>query len=803
MKSAGNITRTVVVLLLTAVPMLLASAQSPFVTLEGRSFKLNGQEYYPVVLNYYAEIVSNANQSADTLELYYSPASHYDANPYGHFESIDSAVCRAQLETHFAKIVSMGFNTIRLNQTVIMSKDGPGGQRHYKIDVRFNQINTWPPHYRLDLDLNTFTSDLSMRYFHLLRKIIRLANAAGLKTILVCGEDAEGWDDPNQLTLAQDDQAVDLYASYLVRLAEELKDEPGLIAYDLWNEPNWTASHLTAWSKAEICDFTKRWYEAIHGTNEAPRDQNHWITLGGSTFNEVATWDPAVMKLDFYSPHIYPGLLTLDDYDLQSAIEQVKAQLYWLGADCPMPWLIGETGFIADDDWWDPLDASGSQPNHNHLDPDPAYHMMPWMQGSEQDQADYATLSLDAVRNYGGSGYSWWDFQNCRDVSIPGVLNDYPNDPDKWLQGNFFGLLHYGNDVALLPNANLPGAPAEWFQANPWRDKKVVSPGTDIFANYDPGSAPTALPAPPTNYYSWQGTGGALEKQYTLKDQNDLPVANGLATVVWFYHTADPSDLPTTGKDFWDRNVANADGLCSISRRAQPGSHYDDPDPLDLRIQATGAGELLYSPEQGIPWPQNGSIIPIVRKRLFFEDIVSGLVVGVDEEKDVKAWSKLTLEDAAILGTGTDGGEATFHGRDEIHVQSEFHAQFGSEVHIFTEPTFLECGTEVVGMVQQSGDYTRAFVQKDLQQPRRLLLAFNKPELQISAYPNPCTTALYVTFTEGTGTCTAYNVLGEQVLTTSVINGSLQIDTEGWVPGEYTIRIDVSGLEHTAKVTKQ
>ena len=771
MGRAGFIRRVMTVLLLQGGIAIGHSAQGQFVTLEGRKFMLNGQEFYPVVMNYSTELASNSNNSQDPVNLYCTPATHYDYSIYSHLECDDVVSCTAQLATHFDKIASMGFNTIRLGMCPVMHQNGTGGLRQYRMTVRYNDGN-WPAPYLVDMLLDSFDDPFSERYFELLRSVIQIADAHGLKVILLCAEDS-GPDPPeDQLTLALDQAAVDLYASYLSKLASELSQEPGLLAYDLWNEPNWTADHLTAYSKNEICGFTTEWYDSIHGA-----DPNHFVTLGGSAYHEISSWDPALMKLDFYSPHIYPNPERFDDYNNANANERYKAELYWLAADCPMPWLIGETGFIAEDDVIDPLDAVGGY-NEQHLDADPAHHRMPWMGGSEQDQRDFAELSLNAVRAYGATGYSWWDFQNSR-VSWLMVT-----DPKDFLQGNFFGLLKYGNDAGL-------GLPSPWNVQNSWRDKLAVQ----SFSAFDPGSAPTALPPPPTNYYSWHGTGGPIERQYTLVDENTQePIANALATVVWFYHDQLEQDIEV-GEDLWDRNPTNESGLAVIRKPPDTWTGYDPPVAKDLRLQVSGGGGIQY----GNTLPTSGTF-PLNRHRLFFSDHQQDIIVPTADYRDLKAWSELSVTDMLVEGNGSAGGSANLHARDLVNVSSEFHAQRGSEVHLYTDATFMECGADFHSPQPRPVQYPQ--LARTAENTTFIQLRFQGGQPVLSLSPNPCGEEVMVVCTWDVWTCRVVDAQGREVFVRTVKAEPLQIGTRSFAAGEYTVIAEHNGESITSKLVK-
>jgi Cellulase (glycosyl hydrolase family 5) len=793
MARTGSFSRAAMVFCLVTNAFSMIRAQSSIVTLEGRRFTLNDQEFYPVVMNYGIDFLSNTvhpDQVTDVRDIMVSPASHTDESIGSYFEFDDQNALDAQFETHFQKMLDMGFNTIRLvNALPFMRRESVNGPRFYTMRVR-HDLHNWTPDpvdYRLELDPPFFGNAVSAQLFTLIEHVLDLADGMGLKVILLCADDAGS--ETTQLTLATDQSAVDWYASYLHELGEALQGHPALLAYDLWNEPIWTNYDLLSLSKAQVCAYTTQWYDALKAA-----DPEHLVTLGGAMHHELGSWDPAVMKLDFYSPHAYPYQSILFNYDLTTAYEAYKAELYWLGADCPMPWLIGETGFVAEDDALDPLDVFNGY-NYHHLDDDPAHHQMPFMQGSETDQDYFAQMSLDAVRDYRGSGYSWWDFQNSR---VTWLLVEFTEpDPKKWMQGNFFGLLKYGNDVTFPLDPNHPELLAEWQQTNPWRDKIAV--GT--FANYAPSAAPEALPQPPAHYGSWYSTGGDAYAQYTIEDLDGAPIPHALATVQWLYRTVNPND-GGAGEELWDRNTTDPSGQCTIRKRLATNIDYEEPEAKKLFIDATGAEHIEYYPDGGVPWPVVGSTIPMDRNRLHLEDLVVDHVVPQNAEEEHAAWSSLTLTDVVVEGDGSTGGVADFKARDVVHASGEFLAKHGSEAHLFTEPVFLDCDDEIIGMVPEGQAQHRSSSKGSDVQAKRLFLSFLQPLPSVRAYPNPCTARVQVSLTEGVGQCTIISSSGVVVFRSSVAAQTHDVDVSTWAAGEYSVRVWTVEGEQTKVITK-
>ena len=97
--------------------MLSLFAEGQFITIEGRQFKKNGQDFYPMVCNYNFEYVYNDNSTNYYLsrEHSYGPGSplSWNSMPNYEFECTDSATAYNEILDDFTKIHDMGFNCIR------------------------------------------------------------------------------------------------------------------------------------------------------------------------------------------------------------------------------------------------------------------------------------------------------------------------------------------------------------------------------------------------------------------------------------------------------------------------------------------------------------------------------------------------------------------------------------------------------------------------------------------------------------------------------------------------------------------
>ena len=128
-----------------------------------------------------------------------------------------------------------------------------------------------------------------------------------------------------------------------------------------------------------------------------------------------------------------------------------------------MPWIIGETSFAAiDDEWYGSADRHYPEVN-GELDGS--------LNGEHFNQKSYAQEMLAYVRDCGGSGFSWWEFQEL----------SWGNPTD-----DGYGLLRHGEAITDY--------------------SAIRKPVVDAFENYLDvnGEPPAPNPAnaiPPPNYY--------------------------------------------------------------------------------------------------------------------------------------------------------------------------------------------------------------------------------------------------------------------------------------------------------------
>jgi hypothetical protein len=731
------------------------TSEAQYVTMHGRKFMLNGQEFYPKVLNVpmeYAVPISTTPTIADAGTMYAALWRFYGPG-YGawHFEFHNEAGSHAQVQAYFNRIASMGYNTVRLTGWIIPFIDNdvndPAGKYTLGVGNGIGGGNIFST--SVELDRMTFSDVWSQRMFHLLREILHMADLAGLKVILMTG-DRVVHQDGSSFSPTATSEASSGYASWLERLAGELANEPALMAYDLWNEPIWcnNSYEMVSHSKDEICSFTAQWYDGIHVS-----DNNHLVTLNGYSISEIGSWDPAVLKIDFYSPHVYP-VHFMDQFSVSTHADLARDEVYWLGRTCPIPWMIGEMNFHANDETTGPFFGQ-----------DAMYHAWPYMDGTEQEQSDYFATVMDATRSCLGSGISWWA---CQDLGVTDLNAAIAATDKKNYRNQWDGALRFRRNGSINTQDIM----------DPYYSKIMDG----MVANYDPGTAPTNLPSVPSGYSNWQALTGPVYRSFDVIDQDQTGISDAVVVVHWYY-TSTTNDV-ANNRSFWDRIPTDENGHCDILTPPTIPT-FLPPDAKSLSFAASGAASRQFEASN---FPAE-STIDLDPKRLEFSVTAEGLSVPIGSSDDIKAWSAVTISDVLIDGNGSTGGSALFHARDEVHAMSEFHAKRGSTVHMFTEKVWPDCDNYHHMALFGHSSIEQRSTRREAPIPNRLQLQFNVNDRRITVYPSPCQDQVRITAPEMEGTCTILDHQGRVVFTGPITATGLVVSTEPWASGEYSLQV--------------
>lgn len=662
-----------------------------YVTLKGRQFyDQQGVPFFPMVMNYHVELTHdnpNNPQYKIIRSTIYGTAGCVLEGGYTFND------CETSLAQDFAKMKQMGFNTIRLVGALSPNRNDNGALGFHTLSGSFSDLSINPSSFcnnkqTIGLDAPYTNADAQL-FFNLVKHFMDVADSSNMKVILLCADGSGSYtngsgnivyypDRGSSLTDAQD------YAAFLHQLALAINSKPALLAYDLYNEPNYSwylPGRNMDKNKQTVCDYFALWYDAIKAA-----DPNHLITIGGTDYSDVFHWDTGVMKLDFVSVHYYP------ERDKPYETERLINQHHWFTEALGKPWIVGETGFS----------SSGES------------CLIPYLDGDNAAQLVFMQAILPSVRDCGGSGFSWWEFQDKHWYCVPdAVCNPTCANCDNWggfcgfdfelnqfttasiaaasnnILGNYHSLLAYGDPdpVTGLYDAGI--------------DKAAVA-FTTAFDEGNGTPAPAACTGP-TAYYDdpyHQGdfnTDAATYVTGFIQDQDGQPLPNAAVLALNWLETTDPYNTSGDPKDDkYDHSwiYTFADGNTSgnnFTVKPYAPNHPNDPRIVYMVISSTGASKQ----ELGQPYPwtdvgMNTNVGTVVLNKIYFEydaQINNTTVTTSSLQQNYNGWNTLTATNVTIQS----GVISDWKARQEVNLQADFNAQSGSEVHIYTGETFAEC----------------------------------------------------------------------------------------------------------------
>lgn len=270
-----------------------------FVTLTDGKFRLDGQVFFPIALNYIVSMNISEN------EIWPSPSHDYDFHrKYNYFDRNEAL---KHIRADFINIKNCGFNTLRIVGT---GETFVADENRSIINVR---LFTSPGK---DSLISLDTEQRYSSYLNGLNQVLKLAEEVGLKVILL------------NKVIPESKASEQFFAT----IAEEFQEMKSLMAYDLFNEPLYFDSLDR--SKQDVNMITRGWMKIAR--KHCPYQM---ITIGLEGVREILKWDPNVVEADFLSFHPY-------EYEP----DQVRSAIYWYGKYVDKPWIIGETSIPADND---------------------------------------------------------------------------------------------------------------------------------------------------------------------------------------------------------------------------------------------------------------------------------------------------------------------------------------------------------------------------------------------------------------------------------------------------------------------
>ncbi len=732
-----------------------ASAQSNDVTLEGKQFRLNGANFYPRVLNYSVELVyGNVNNTG----FFISPEHSYNIG--NGFECNNELDCKTNyLQTDFNHIAGMGFNTVRIS----------GIRPHFdlttnKLFLSASNVNfDTSTHPKLEMNPNSLVPDadrdLLLSYY---KEILEVANNTQnditnqpqpLKVIFVIAGDISSYDFDERTAF---EEFIKTLATYISSNLATVNNRNALLAYDLINEPDYHVRPRK--TKQEACEMIGKWYKACKDF-----DPFRLVTVGLFTFEDAFSFDPSIIKMDFASVHGYTDYRKDFEDRSQPNIQQrirdrTVIKYFWMRENSSVPWIVGETGF----------------PTTN--DPDWFAHDMPGDMST--DQVEFAKFTQNAVCSCGGSGYSWWIYQDVHYVDPPNYVD------------NYYGLLYRDNAPSLAA------------------EKDVVNDG---FRNFTPTVGPCPLDYSPLYdasklYYNPFQHPPSINETITgtIKDQDGNPIKNAVI--------AGNTDLGTnqsTGKTLSDLHYTFSDenGYFEIIPYDYNSDYSGGGNIIDLFISSAGAERIAFKNSSiagnpPVPQPNSNPTITLERIKFSYDNVISNITIPYGEIRNLKGYNSLTVSDITVQS----GATSDIIARNEVNILKEFSTENGSEVHIFCEETAADCNDYI--------NYSMPIVQKTMytasqneMKTREIEVQFKSSISKLKVSPNPSTGFFLVELLNNDlldiNSLDVIDILGRKVLNLSVNAKKVEVDLTIHPKGVYFLNAYTSKGKIISKIVVQ
>lgn len=503
----------------------------------------------------------------------------------------------------------------------------------------------------------------------------------------------------------------------------------------------------------QTCEIISQWYGTVKTHGSTPL-----VTIGTCGSGDVWFYDPGVLKVDFHSLHVYPDFRDFEDRTdpaiQQRAISRMFDELYWFNKNSPVPWIIGETGFAAS--MVLPLTFPGTNGAH----------------GTLTDQADFVQQILDATCNSGGSGFSWWSFQ------------------DGWYFDKSPHEAHWG----MLERGYATG------------DVAGEKPMVNVFRNYSLPTDNNSCGPSPVDETTLQTYNPALtyfnpfqhpsNPQYTIKgyiyDQDGNPIANAYVGghTMTYYHSN-----PAKQRHPYYRLFTNENGYFEII-----------PEPFDLTssphsflgelhtlfISMSGGERLKYS---AFWTPINASnVMPATNTthtwmlnqiNFKYDGEVHDIIVTNGESRNLEASNSLDISNVTL----EPGSIVNIRAKEKIHVNPSFHVTSGSSTHIYCESTSIIC-SNYNGYIMEY-KLAGSANSPDSEGPSFIDLVFknkNYSNTTFTVIPNPASATIKIR-SEKSGRLNFIlkNLLGQRITEYAFNSESNQIDVSGLARGVYLL----------------
>jgi hypothetical protein len=785
-----------VIRLLVGILIYWNSSVAQFVRLENQQFKIGNDNFFPMCMNYTIEDVKNGNS------FFPAPCHSYGNNNMNFpdiLECDNLSDCKQQLQQHFNYIAGMGFNVIRLcelspkfkSQILPINNLEAYSMSHEFVDITnsndYTDIIQIPQISESEQGIQILLSELDVILECAANTVLPNTGVSHpMKIILL-----------NEYTSLLTDNEVSFRAAYLKVLSKHIRNSPfrnAFFAHDLMNEP---APNLKPRkTKQKACEIIDSWYTAIKG-----EDPTQLVTLG-TGIDDVFSFDPAIIHVDFLSLHVYPNWDRESDNHYDPAAQQrmrtrMLNDIYYFDKICPKPWIIGETGFKADD--YSSFSSPPTPPPPGQVptipSPIPTTTSLTKMgyDGSLIDLGKFVNNSLYDACNCGAKGFSWWWFQET-------TFGDLANDAYGLLRLNWDpNSTNYGSNIEKQPAVNNFRNFTNSIQPN----NNLPIYGGQCLTDYNPNYSINSMYYnpylnPPNPTYTLQGN---------IYDNTMQPIDNALIFANSAFTIPNPQWTPINPTSSIPKFVlstkyyfTHSDVMSHYKLTFNPPNNVVFFDPVSPSIlfmnsifdfQCSAPNASYY---QNIYWSnstlniQNPSIINLennsnnisVSNQVFHNSFIQS---NLQQES-------ITIDNCLFQASN----EIEYKALKEILIKQETNANEGNELRFCIENYMFECpANPSFNRLNNSLNLAKKPEEASIEKPKntkKIQLNFNCEENSVlKIFPIPAKDKLYFEFKDnGTYKIELQNNLGETVYRGLHNNNLNTLSLANLSRGQYIIR---------------
>lgn len=766
-----------VIRLLIGILIYWNSSVAQFVRLENQQFKIGNDNFFPMCMNYTIEDVKNGNS------FFPAPCHSYGNNNMNLpdiLECDNLTDCKQQLQQHFNYIAGMGFNVIRLCEL------SP------KIKIHISPINNLEAysinHEYVDISSSTdFVDIIQIPQISESEQGIQIL-LSELDVILECAANTvlpnTGVSHPmkiillNEYTSLLTDNEVSFRAAYLKVLSKHIRNSPfrnSFFAHDLMNEP---APNLKPRkTKQKACEIIDSWYTAIKG-----EDPTQLVTLG-TGIDDVFSFDPAIIHVDFLSLHVYPNWDRESDNHYDPAAQQrmrtrMINEIYYFDKICPKPWIIGETGFKADDysSFSSPPTPPppGQVPTIPSAIPTTTSLTKMGYDGSLIDLGKFVNNSLYDACNCGAKGYSWWWFQETTFGDMAG--DSYGLLRLNWDPNN----TNYGSSIEKQPAVNNFRSFANAMPSNNNLPIFGGQCGTDYTPSYSSNSM----------YYNpyLNSADPNFELTATITGNNGNLVDNALVFVNPVFEISDPTsstippDIIIINENYYTHSSVN--GIVKITPKTPINYISGQIGQVDISTPNGSVKEYCnWCLNTNNPVPQSDFTLSLneelsdvtISNQLFIN--TSNFFSGVN----------LVINNSSISGISN----ANFAAEKTITINSEFEVTNQNECRFYISPFVDECSELPENMNNRFASIQFKNSKALSKSKHKIELIFEPQDLIL--FPNPSVDYVKIYYSKeslgSNNTLSITDLNGKVIVDNLVFQNQFELDVRKYSKGLYFVKI--------------